>query len=321
MPRTIGFFIFPDFQLLDLTGPLAAFQLAGLVVSPAPYRWQILSLRGGPVRSTAGLEIATVAAGNRTLDTLVVSGGRGTRPAKAAAAPAAALRSLARRTRRVTSVCTGAFLLAEARLLDGRRATTHWRYAANLQREFPRVKVESDRIFVKDGSVWTSAGITAGIDLALALIEEDLGIDVSRAVARELVVYHRRSGGQSQFSALLELEPESDRIRRALAFARDHLAEPLSVERLAAAAGIGPRQFSRAFRAETGETPARAIERLRTEAARLRVEAETGPIEQIAAAAGFADPERMRRAFVRRFGQPPQALRRAARTTAEKQRA
>jgi transcriptional regulator GlxA family with amidase domain len=221
----------------------------------------------------------------------------------------------------VTSVCTGAFLLAEARLLDGRRATTHWRYAANLQREFPRVKVESDRIFVKDGSVWTSAGITAGIDLALALIEEDLGIDVSRAVARELVVYHRRSGGQSQFSALLELEPESDRIRRALAFARDHLAEPLSVERLAAAAGIGPRQFSRAFRAETGETPARAIERLRTEAARLRVEAETEPIEQIAAAAGFADPERMRRAFVRRFGQPPQALRRAARTTAEKQRA
>ena len=321
MPRTIGFFIFPDFQLLDLTGPLAAFQLAGLAVSPAPYRWQILSLRGGPVRSTAGLEIATVAAGNRTLDTLVVSDGRGTRPAKAAAAPAAALRSLARRTRRVTSVCTGAFLLAEARLLDGRRATTHWRYAANLQREFPRVKVESDRIFVKDGSVWTSAGITAGIDLALALIEEDLGIDVSRAVARELVVYHRRSGGQSQFSALLELEPESDRIRRALAFARDHLAEPLSVERLAAAAGIGPRQFSRAFRAETGETPARAIERLRTEAARLRVEAETEPIEQIAAAAGFADPERMRRAFVRRFGQPPQALRRAARTTAEKQRA
>ena len=144
------------------------------------------------------------------------------------------------------------------------------------------------------------------------MIEEDIGFEVSRAVAREMVVYHRRAGGQSQFSTMLEMEPESDRIRRALAFARDHLSEPLSVERLAEVACISPRHFGRAFRAETGETPAKAVERLRTEAAQHRVEAGTEPIQEIAASAGFSDPERMRRAFLRRFGQPPQALRRSA---------
>jgi transcriptional regulator GlxA family with amidase domain len=313
MTRNIGFFLFPGFQLLDLTGPLAAFQVAGFFARPAPYRWHVLSHDGGPVASTAGLEIAPTSPRIRRLDTLMVSGGRGARSAAANPESLAAVRRLARRARRVTSVCTGAFILGGAGLLEGRRATTHWRHAAALQRDFPRTRVEPDRIFVKDGSVWTSAGITAGIDLALALIEEDLGIDVSRAVARELVVYHRRSGGQSQFSTLLELEPESDRIRRALAFAREHLAESLPVERLAAVACLSPRQFGRAFRTETGETPAKAIERLRSEAARLCIETGTEPIEAIAASVGFTDPERMRRAFVRRFGQPPQGLRRAAR--------
>ena len=213
-------------------------------------------------------------------------------------------------TPRLASVCIGAFLLAEAGLLDGRRATTHWSCVRDLRQRFPAVTVEGDRIFVADGPVWTSAGVTAGIDLALALIETDHGRDLVRSVARELVVYHRRPGGQSQFSAMSELEPASDRMRLALAFAREHLAEPLTVERLADAARLSPRQFGRAFHRETGETPARAVERLRVEAARLRLQDGAEPVEFIARAVGFNDPERMRRAFVKRYGQPPQAVRR-----------
>jgi transcriptional regulator GlxA family with amidase domain len=214
----------------------------------------------------------------------------------------------------MTSVCTGAFLLASAGLLEGRRATTHWRYASLLQRQHPGTRVEADHIFVKDGSVWSSAGVTTGIDLSLALIEEDLGVDISRAVAKDLVMYHRRPGGQSQFSEMLDLEPSSARIARALAYAREHLANRLSVETLADAASMSTRHFGRAFRAETGETPARAIERLRVEAARVRVESGTEPLELVGAMVGFADPETMRRAFVRIYGVPPQAIRRAAQT-------
>jgi len=182
-----------------------------------------------------------------------------------------AVKHLAGDATRVVAVCTGAFLLAEAGLLDGRRATTHWACARDLQQGYPAVNVEPDRIFVADGPVWTSAGITAGIDLALALIEADYGIHLARAVARKLVVYHRRPGGQSQFSALSLMEPESDRMRIALAFAREHLSEQLPLDRLAEVARLSPRQFGRAFRHETGETPAKAVERLRVEAARLGV--------------------------------------------------
>jgi len=215
--------------------------------------------------------------------------------------------------RRAASVCTGAFLLAAAGLLDGRRATTHWRFAAELARRYPRLRVEPDHIFVRDGPVWSSAGITAGIDLAPALIGDDLGDDAAKRAARHLVVHHRRPGGQSQFSALLELDRSDGRFGALLARAREHLAEPLPVERLAARAAMSPRHFARAFAAETGATPARAIEPLRLEAARARVEGRGETIEEIAAATGFRDPERMRRAFIRAFGQPPQALRRAAR--------
>src|SRR3981081_2937621 len=168
----------------------------------------------------------------------------------------------------IASTCTGAFVLAEAGLLDGRRATTHWHRARELQARFPKVKVEADRIFITDGPVWTSARMTAGIDLALAMIEEDLGIEVARVVARSLVVYHRRAGGQSQFSTLLALEPKSDRIQTALAYAKRNLASPLTVGQLARAAHLSPRQFSRAFRAETGQSPAKAVENLRLEDAR-----------------------------------------------------
>ena len=197
-------------------------------------------------------------------------------------------------------------------MLDGRRATTHWARAAELARAYPRVHVEPDRIFIRDGDVWTSAGITAGIDLALALVADDLGEAVARRAAQQLVVYHRRPGGQSQFSALLETDRPGSRFSPLLAWARERLDESLPVERLADCAAMSPRHFARAFAAETGMTPAKAIERLRLEAARERVESGAEPIEGVAAHTGFGDPERMRRAFIRAFGQPPQALRRAA---------
>lgn len=318
MPRDIACLIFPDFQLLDMSGPVAAFQSAGFALDTPPYRVRLLSQTGGAVRSSVGVAVLAEAFESldpaiTPIDTLVVAGGIGTRPAARIAALAAFVRRVAPSCRRVTSVCTGAYILAEAGLLDGRAATTHWRQAAALQRQYPRVRVDGDRIFTRDGAIWTSAGITAGIDLALALIEDDLGRDAARAAARELVVFHRRPGGQSQFSALLDLDPPSDRIRAVLTHARAHLHEPLSVERLAAVACLSPRQFGRAFLVETGQTPAKAVERLRAEAARLRIETTREPIEQIARGVGFSDPERMRRALLRVFGQPPQALRRAAR--------
>ena len=259
------------------------------------------------------MEIITEPADNARFDTLVVMGGGPTRCAAGATDEAEIVAACAPGIRRTASVCTGAFTLANARLLDGRHATTHWQHAALLQRLFPRVKVDGDRIFTRDGSVWTSAGISAGIDLALALIEDDLGPDLSRATARTLVVYHRRPGGQSQFSTLLDLDPQSERIRRVLSFAREHLHEQLTAERLAEVACLSPRQFTRAFVTETGETPARAVERLRAELARQRIEDGSDPIEAIARDLGFVDPERMRRAFLRRFGFSPQNVRRLAR--------
>jgi transcriptional regulator GlxA family with amidase domain len=182
-----------------------------------------------------------------------------------------------------------------------------------MQKQYPRVKVEEDRIFIRDDSVWTSAGMTAGIDLALALVEADLGADMARSIARKMVVYHRRAGGQSQFSALLELAPKSDRIQKALAFARDNLQKPLTVNDLADAANLSPRQFSRAFHAETGQSPAKAVEHLRLEAARLMMEQSRHPIDTVAQQTGFADRDRMRRAFLRAYGQPPQVIRRNVR--------
>jgi transcriptional regulator GlxA family with amidase domain len=314
MVRDIALLAFPGFQIIDLAGPASVFEGPTVGQLPHTYRLHPLSERGGMVRSSSGVEIHTQPLGRTAFDTLVAVGGAGTQEAMQSPALREFLRAAGAECRRVTSVCTGAFLLAAAGLLDGRRATTHWKQAALLQRLFPRVRVDADRIFIQEGTVWTSAGASAGIDLSLALLEEDLGLDVSRTVARELVVYHRRPGGQSQFSTLLELEPPSDRIRLALAFAREHLHEPLSVERLAQAACLSPRQFGREFVAETGQTPAKAVERLRAEAARLRIETSTEPIERIAREVGFSDPERMRRACLRVFGQPPQALRRTSRT-------
>ena len=213
--------------------------------------------------------------------------------------------------RRVAGVCTGAFVLAHAGLLDGRTATTHWAHAPALRARFPKVRVEEDRIFVRDGNIWTSAGMSSAIDLTLALIEDDHGAALSRALARRLVVYHRRHGGQSQFSAMLALEPRSDRVKRALAYARENLRNPLSVEELAEAASLSPRQFSRVFREETGRSPAKAVEMLRLEAARVMLEDGRHPLEIVARDTGFADRDRMRRAFLRNLGQPPASVKRS----------
>lgn len=307
----VGFYLYPGHQILDFAGPFGAFESVAKIAGRSLYALEVLSQKGGLVRGSGGALVESLSAEGKNLDTLIVVGGNLAPMRKPS--EIAAVRALAAETARVTSVCTGAFLLAEAGLLDGRRATTHWRVAHLLQQDYPKVRVEADHIFIADKGIWTSAGITAGIDLALALIEADHGADMAREVARELVVYYRRSGGQSQFSSLSQMEPSSDRIRLALAFAREHLPEPLDVQRLAEAAHLSPRQFSRAFRRETGETPARAVERLRVEAALVRLQDESEPVEQIARSVGFTDPERMRRAFVKLHGVPPQAIRRAAR--------
>ncbi|MPV69517.1 GlxA family transcriptional regulator [Burkholderia sp. BE17] len=307
----IGFFVCSGHDALDLGGPLSAFNQVAGAAGHTPYDLHVISQSGGPVRGNTGLSIETEPVGRRMFDTVVFVGGD-IGPMQTPENIAAA-RKLCARASRVASVCTGAFLLAETGLLDGLRATTHWRYAALLQSRFPRARVEGDSIYIVDGRIWTSAGIASGIDLALGLIERDMGADVARAVSRLLVVPYRRPGGQSQFSAMSQMEPESDRIRIALNFAREHLAEALPVERLADAARLSPRQFGRAFRRETGETPAKAVERLRVEAARLRLQDGSEPIEQIALAVGFTDPERMRRAFIKLYGHPPQAIRRESR--------
>jgi transcriptional regulator GlxA family with amidase domain len=312
MARTVGIFLYDRFQLLDASGPITAFEIANRV-DPGFYRLAILSIRGGPVRSSSGLVIDTTDAADVGLpDTLVVVGGEGTEGETRCLDSIRYLRTCAAGTRRVCSVCTGAFLLAAAGLLDGRRATTHWRLAEQLQRRYPNTLVEADRIHVRDGAIWSSAGVSAGIDLALALIAEDLGEAVARRVAQDMVVYYRRPGGQSQFSALAELGGDATVFSPLLDWMRSHLAEKLTVVELADRLAMSPRNFSRAFARAVGISPAKAVERLRLEAARERLENSRESIGRIAKATGFHHPERMRRSFIRAFGQPPQGLRRVA---------
>ncbi|WP_034302723.1 GlxA family transcriptional regulator [Herbaspirillum sp. RV1423] len=310
----VGFFVCRGYETLDLAGPLAAFNHVIAVAGQTPYDLHLISQPGGPMISNAGFPLETKSFARKKFDTVIFVGGD-IEPMQTSENIAAAKR-LSFASPRVASVCTAAFLLAETGLLDGRRATTHWEYAAQLQSRFPRMKVEGDSIYIADGHVWTSAGVASGIDLALAMIERDMGAKIASAIARQLVVPYRRPGGQSQFAAMSQMEPESDRIRIALNFAREHLSEALPLERLADAARLSPRQFGRVFRRETGETPAKAVERLRVEAARLRLQDGSEPIEQIALAVGFTDPERMRRAFIKLHGHPPQSIRRANRLSA-----
>ncbi|HEY0851089.1 MAG TPA: GlxA family transcriptional regulator [Bradyrhizobium sp.] len=310
----IGVLIFPDFQLLDAAGPISAFEIAARFAGGAP-AIRAIALEPGPVKSSSGVEmLARSTKPSASFTTLIVAGGEGVRRAAACAKTLAFVQGMAKRGVRIASVCSGAYVLAEAGLLDGRRATTHWQRTRHFVAAYPKVKLEPDQIFVRDGDIWTSAGITAGIDLSLAMISEDHGEEVAQKTARQLVLYHRRSGGQSQFSSLLELKAPSGRFAPLLTWAREHLDAPLTVEDMAERAGMSARHFSRAFIAETGTTPSKAVEKLRVEVAKQRVQSSSEAIERVAEITGFRDPERMRRAFIRAFGQPPQSLRRAART-------
>ncbi|MBX9746694.1 MAG: GlxA family transcriptional regulator [Hyphomonadaceae bacterium] len=309
-PRTIAVMLFPGFQILDAAGPIAAFEIASEFV-PSAYRIRTVAGAAGAIASSAGVAMpAEAMSGQRGIDTLIVVGGGGTRVAIRDVALISAIKRLDSRTPRVASVCSGAFLLAQAGLLDGKRATTHWRRAAQFRQLFPNVQLEPDSIFIKDRGVWTSAGVSAGIDLALAMIAEDLGAEVATEVAREMVVYAKRPGGQTQHSALLDLD--APRFSDLTAWMRRNLSGDLSVERLAQQAAMSPRTFARAYAADTGMTPAKAVARMRVEAARAALQ-RGAAIQEIAAKTGFGDSERMRRAFIRQFGAPPAALRRTLR--------
>ena len=309
----IGVLIFPNFQLLDASGPISVFEIAARLSNVTP-AIRTLAATPGPVRSSSGVEmLARGLKPSSAVTTLIVAGGEGARAAATCATTLAYVRAMARRGIRIASVCSGAFILAEAGLLDGRRATTHWQRTRQLMAAYPKVKLEADRIYTRDGNIWTSAGITAGIDLSLAMVAEDYGDAIAQQTAKQLVLYYRRNGGQSQFSSLLELKTPTGRFGPLLAWVREHLDAPLTVEDMAERAGMSSRHFTRAFIAETGTTPSKAVERLRIEVARQRVQSSSEAIERVAETTGFRDPERMRRAFIRAFGQPPQSLRRAAR--------
>ena len=310
--QRVGVIVMPGFHIMTLAA-LSAFEFANRHAGETLYDIHVVSEAGGPVANSLGMNMETAPWDAAGYDTLII--GSTLEHAPVSPGLIAYLRAAGRTSRRIASICQGALILAEAGLLDGRRATTHWAMAREMQARFPAIKVEEDRIFITDGPIWTSAGMTAGIDLALAMVEKDFGLDLARRIARSLVVYHRRSGGQSQHSALLDIAPKSDRIQSALDYAKQNLKTALSVEQLADAAHLSPRQFSRAFRAETGRSPAKAVEHLRVEAARLMMEEGRHPIDIVARETGFADRERMRRAFLRTFGQPPQTIRRNARAS------
>jgi transcriptional regulator GlxA family with amidase domain len=296
--RSIVILSFPDVQSLDVAGPAEVFAAAS-----DDYRVEVVAPAAGVVRARSGLTLWADRALKDVrgpLDTLVVAGGEGTPAVMADAAVLAAVRRLAPKCTRVASVCSGAFVLAAAGLLDGRRATTHWGWCDTLADAFPTVTVEPDRIFVRDGNVWTSAGVTAGIDLALAMVEEDLGREVALAVARRLVVFLKRPGGQSQFSAQLAGQlAERQPLGELQAWVADHLDDDLSVERLAERAAMSTRNFSRTFRREVGATPARFVERARVEGARRLLEESTASVDEVATRCGFGTAETMRRTFLR----------------------
>jgi len=312
--QRIGLVLPPGFQVMSFA-PISVFEVANVVLGEALYEVHALSPAGGRIPNTFGMMIDTEPLAKRHFDTLLLGSGAEIRPA--APELLRALRRCLPNTRRMAAICIGAFTLGEAGLLDGRRATTHWAHAPLLQERFPRATVEMDRMFIADGPIWTSAGMTAGIDMALSLVEADIGAEKARAVARLLVVYHRRTGGQSQHSAVLELGATSDRVQDALEYAKKDLTQALSVTELAQAARLSPRQFSRVFRTETGVSPAKAIESIRLEAARIMVEQGRRSLDEIARACGFGDCERMRRSFLRVHGQTPRSLRNAATPIAE----
>lgn len=306
---------FPRVQLLDVSGPLQVFSTANDLVVEAggvcPYAPRVVAQGGGPVAASAGLELATapLPAVGSALDTLIVAGGKGVDAAAADPALVDWLATRAKTARRTASVCTGAMLLAAAGVLDGKRAATHWSFCDVLARRYPAIRVEPDPIFVRDGEIWSSAGVTSGIDLALALVEEDLGRALALAVARYLVVFLKRPGGQAQFSEALSLQAADDRFGALHAWMGAHLADELSLPALAERAGMSERSFSRRYTEATGVTPARAVERLRVEAARRLLGDTRLPVKRIAGRCGFGSEETMRRSFLRVLAATPQDYR------------
>jgi transcriptional regulator GlxA family with amidase domain len=309
----IAILVYPDFQLLDATGPAAVFEVARRYVPSAP-DIKMIAVKGGIVRSSSKVEVVAAELPPAVeVSTLIVVGALEIEEVIKCQSTIAYVRQLASVGVRIASVCSGAYVLAEAGLLDARKATTHWCRTQDFVVRYPNVRLDPERIYLNDGNIWTSGGVTAGIDLALAITSHDHGDDIAKEVARQLVVYHRRGGGQSQFSSLLELKSPDGRFGPLLSWVRENLDNALTVENLADRAGLSPRHFARVFTAETGATPSKAVERLRLEVARERVQTTSEQIEQVAESTGFGDAERMRRAFVRAFGQPPQSLRRVAR--------
>lgn len=312
-PRDVVVLAVPDFQILDVTGPTEVFSQATRLLEEAggrtaPYRLHVVAEAEGPTRSSSGIEI--VCGGLRRAparaDTFVVAGGRGTRRETQNRPLLAWIRGAAAGARRVCSVCTGALLLAEAGLLDGRRATTHWDSCGVLASRYSRVRVEPDRIFVRDGSVYTSAGVTAGIDLALSLVAEDHGRSLALQVARQLVVFLQRPGGQSQFSAPLSAQAgDSEPLSELRSWIEDHLHGDLSVPMLARRAGMSPRNFARRFVTEVGETPARYVQTARLDAARRRLEESRHGLDRIAEECGLGSADSLRRAFVSALSTTP----------------
>ncbi|MCL6288832.1 GlxA family transcriptional regulator [Streptomyces fimicarius] len=314
--RTVLVVLFDGVQSLDVSGPMEVF--SGASRSPGvSYDLRTASLDGRPVRSTSGLTLVpdSSLADAPAPHTLLVPGGQGTRGSQPGLT--GWLREHAPRAERLVSVCTGALLLAEAGLLDGHRVTTHWNYCERLARDYPAVEVDPEPIFVRDGRLATSAGVTAGIDLALALVEEDHGRDLALTIARHLVVFLRRPGNQAQFSAQLSAQTaRREPLREVQHWIAQHPDADLGVDALAARARLSPRHFARAFRSETGTTPGRYVERVRLEHARRLLEDTADGVERIARASGYGTPEAMRRAFVKTLATAPAEYRRRFRTPA-----
>lgn len=308
--RTILVVLFDGLQSLDVTGPVEVFAGAELL-RPGTYRIRTASLDGAPVRSTSGLTLVPDGslAGATDPDVLLVPGGKGSlRPDPRLVDW---VREHGPRAARLVSVCTGAAVLAEAGLLDGRRITTHWAYCDRIARRHPSVEIDPDPVYVRDGNVATSAGVTAGIDLALALVEEDLGRQTALTVARHLVVFLRRPGNQAQFSAQLAAQTaHREPLREVQRYIAERPGADLSVESLAARARLSPRHFARAFRAETGTTPGRYVDRVRLEHARRLLEDTADGVEEISRSSGYGTPEAMRRAFLKALGTSPAEYRR-----------
>jgi transcriptional regulator GlxA family with amidase domain len=316
--RSVAIVAFTGVEILDLTGPMEVFAFANIVAklsglsSEPVYSIDVLAAQSGPIRASCGLQIIADKAYSDVydgIDTLLIAGAVDVDSLLCDPALQDWVRVMAPKVRRLAAICTGAFLLAKSGLLDGLRATSHWFFCEQLARDYPTVTVESDRIFVRDGSISTSGGVTSGIDLALSLIEEDLGADLALQVARFLVVFLKRPGGQSQFSAYLTSEAHRPEVKDLQAWIMQHLTDDLRVETLAARLCMSSRNFARFFLAETGMTPAKFVEMARVDAARHYLESTKLSIELVAEKVGFVDPERMRRAFIRQMNVNPQGYR------------